>query len=56
MVSVMQVLAELGKMVNYIEVEERMMVVKAMGLQKGHWFKCPNGKQGNDSLYTFKAV
>ena len=23
--------------------EERVEIVKAMGLQKGHWFKCPNG-------------
>ncbi|XP_077298367.1 NFX1-type zinc finger-containing protein 1-like [Arctopsyche grandis] len=22
---------------------ERSMIVKAMGLKKGHWFKCPNG-------------
>jgi hypothetical protein len=23
--------------------EERVMILKAMNLQKGHWFKCPNG-------------
>lgn len=23
--------------------EERVMIVKAMGFSKGHWFKCPNG-------------
>lgn len=22
---------------------ERAMIVKAMGLKQGHWFKCPNG-------------
>jgi hypothetical protein len=24
--------------------EERIEIVRAMGEQKGHWFKCPNGK------------
>lgn len=24
--------------------EERLEIVRAMGEQKGHWFKCPNGK------------
>lgn len=23
--------------------QERVMIVKAMGLAKGHWYKCPNG-------------
>ena len=23
---------------------ERIEIVKAMGLSKGHWFKCPKGK------------
>ena len=23
--------------------EERIKIVEAMGLEKGHWFKCPNG-------------
>lgn len=23
--------------------EERVMIVKAIGLNKGHWYKCPNG-------------
>ena len=25
--------------------EERVMIVKAMGFQKGHWFKCKNGER-----------
>ena len=24
--------------------EERVMIVKAVGLSQGHWYKCPNGK------------
>ena len=24
--------------------EERVMVVEAMGLSQGHWFKCPKGQ------------
>ena len=24
--------------------KERVMIVKAMGLGQGHWFKCPQGK------------
>ena len=23
--------------------EERVMIVKAIGLSQGHWYKCPNG-------------
>ena len=23
--------------------EERRMILSAMGLQQGHWYKCPNG-------------
>ncbi|XP_043566132.1 NFX1-type zinc finger-containing protein 1 isoform X1 [Chiloscyllium plagiosum] len=26
-----------------ISEKERVMIVKAMGLRQGHWFKCPNG-------------
>lgn len=26
-----------------ISEEERIMIVKAIGLKQGHWFKCPNG-------------
>ena len=25
--------------------EERVMIVKAMGFEKGHWFKCKNGER-----------
>ena len=28
-----------------ISQEEKIMVVKAMGFTKGHWFKCPNGRR-----------
>ena len=35
------------KLVKLVKVEltasEKRMIVSAMGLQKGHWFKCPNG-------------
>ena len=35
------------RLVKLLKVEltpaEKIMIVKAMGLQKGHWFKCPNG-------------
>lgn len=27
-----------------ISEEERLEIVKAMGLSKGHWYKCPNGR------------
>ena len=27
--------------------EERLQIVKAVGLSQGHWFKCPNGKYLN---------
>ena len=32
--------------VSYLEVtrEEKDLIVKAMGLTRGHWFKCPNGE------------
>ena len=32
--------------VSYLEVtrEEKDLIVKAMGLTQGHWFKCPNGE------------
>ena len=23
--------------------KERVMIIKAMGLSQGHWYKCPNG-------------
>jgi rubrerythrin len=26
-----------------ISEDERVMIVKAMGLSQGHWYKCPNG-------------
>lgn len=26
-----------------ISEEDRVMIVKAMGFEKGHWFKCQNG-------------
>jgi len=29
--------------VSVITQEEKLMVIKALGLQQGHWFKCPNG-------------
>ena len=29
----------------YISDEERKMIVKAMDMSLGHWFKCPNGKK-----------
>ena len=25
--------------------QERVQIVKAMGLAQGHWYKCPKGKQ-----------
>ena len=39
------ILEEIGKMygVGCITQQERMEIVKAVGLSKGHWFKCPNG-------------
>ena len=38
-------LTEIGKKygVGSITEEERIEIVKAVGLSKGHWFKCPNG-------------
>ena len=32
--------------VSYLAVtrEEKDLIVKAMGLTQGHWFKCPNGE------------
>ena len=38
-------LTEIGKKygVGCITEEERIEIVKAVGLSKGHWFKCPNG-------------
>ena len=38
-------LEEIGKQygVGCITQQERMEVVKAVGLSKGHWYKCPNG-------------
>ena len=29
--------------VNGLTKEERVEIVKAIGLSQGHWFKCPNG-------------
>ena len=41
-------LEEVGRHVHMsglgISDDERKMIVKAMGLRSGHWYKCPNGK------------
>ena len=29
--------------VGYITEQEKIEIVKAVGLKKGHWYKCPNG-------------
>ncbi len=31
--------------------EERIQIVTAMGLQKGHWFKCPKGEQSCNNVH-----
>ena len=30
--------------------EEKDLIVKAMGMAQGHWFKCPNGEFENKIL------
>ena len=30
--------------------EEKDLIVKAMGMAQGHWFKCPNGEFENTIL------
>ena len=39
--------------VNYTTVteEEKKIIVKAIGLSQGHWFKCPKGK--NEKFVAF---
>ncbi|XP_038069894.1 NFX1-type zinc finger-containing protein 1-like [Patiria miniata] len=40
-----ELLQKIGKSVGGLGVSEqtKVMIVKAMGLSKGHWYKCPNG-------------
>ena len=39
-----KIFEELKKLITFeLSKEEKMMIVKAIGLEKGHWFKCPNG-------------
>ena len=42
---VQTLLERVGKRVGGLNIsdEERVNIVKAMGMTKGHWFKCPNG-------------
>lgn len=35
--------------------EEKDLIVKAMGLAQGHWFKCPKGRDRWIGLHFFET-
>ena len=43
--NLLELIKQISKSYNVIGLtnQEKQMVVKAIGLQKGHWYKCPNG-------------